>query len=221
MNKLMTQLGSLMDGHCTALFLQNNGSVEPYCGITNYSSYKDSSYYILPTSANPLHKGHLHMANFVSSIRDIDDVPIHCEFELSMTNVDKDDLSVDETYYRLKQFMELGRKCWITKFTTFAQKAHFFQECQFIVGTDTANRIINPKYYYDCKEERNKVMYDISNQNCSFMVLGRPGYEIDPYCIKMNHLFFIEGYDGYDISSTKIRDKPELKIWQQPGRSNW
>ena len=211
MHKFMIQVQALIDGHCKALFLQSNGSLTPYGELATYDShYSNGSNYIIPISANPLHKGHLHMANFVPTVRDtIDGEPIDCEFELSIYNVDKHGLDAEEICDRLQQFMQLGRKCWITSFATFAQKAHFFQECQFVVGTDTANRIVNPAYYFDCVEERDKVMEDILNQNCSFMVLGRPGYVLDHYCFEHNHLFFIEDYTGLYMDTTYLQLKSE------------
>lgn len=210
MHKLINQLHSLADGNCKALCLNNNGNVLPFGDCDAYTLYRQAhcSYYVLPTSANPLHKGHLHMANHVESIRELDDTCV--EFELSMTNVDKHGSDVEEMYEKLKQFMHLGRKCWITNFTTFAQKAHFFQDVQFIIGVDTVNRLVDPAYYFDCEEERDKVMYDIVCQNCRFLVFSRSGYTIDPYCLKMTHLFCIEEYDGYDISSSQIRE--DIKV---------
>ncbi len=207
MHKFKTQIQSLMDGHCKALLLRCNGNLISFDDDETYDNYTFSSNHIMPTAANPLHKGHLHMANHVKSIRDMDgDYEGSVEFELSIANVDKDNLSAEEVCIRLKQFMRLGRKCWITTFATFAQKAHFFRDCTFVIGTDTANRIVDPTYYFDCEEERDKVMDDISIQNCSFMVLDRSDYTLDPYCLKMSHLFFIEEHDGHDISSTEIRD---------------
>ena len=38
------------------------------------------------------------------------------------------------------------------------------------------------------------------------MVLRRPGHVLDFHCFGMSHMFFIEEYNGYDISSTKIRE---------------
>ncbi len=208
MHKFELQIQTLIDGHCRVLCLHDNGNLVPYQEYESYATYAHGSYYIIPTAANPLHKGHLHMANHVEAIREFDGTDV--EFELSIANVDKDNLSVKEVCDRLQQFMQLGRKCWITNFATFAQKAHFFQGCTFVIGTDTANRIVDPAYYFDCEEERDKVIYDISGKDCCFMVLGRPGHTLDEEVIKRSEMFFREDYDGHDISSTKIREDAKV-----------
>ena len=81
----------------------------------------------------------------------------------------------------------------------------FFQEVYFIVGADTANRLIDPKYYCDCVEERDRAIKQIENQSCNIMVLSRLGHTIDSYCLE-HDMFYIEEYNGHDISSTQIRE---------------
>ena len=110
-------------------------------------------------------------------------------------------------YNRLQQFIKLGRICWVTRFATFVQKSFFFEDVEFIIGTDTANRIMAPKYYYGCTEERDRAIDTIENNGCSFMVLGRPGYLLDNDCFENRAMFHIEDYRGLDISSTQIRAK--------------
>lgn len=215
--KAIIHLQALIDGDYRALFLCVDGTLIPYYNRDGYDRYTGGSYYVLPTAADPLHKGHLHMANYVKSIREFNNTDV--EFELSVHNVDKDDLNAEEVYTRLQQFMHLGRTCWITKFSTFVQKAHFFQECQFIIGTDTANRIVDPVYYFDCEGERDRVMSDIFAKGCGFIVLGRPEYILLPEVIKRKDLFFLEDYSGYNVSSTEIRETNTKVVFKNLGEN--
>jgi hypothetical protein len=96
---------------------------------------------LLPGSFHPLHHGHTTLAA-VAAIRL--GVPVH--FEMSAVNVDKPELSHEDVEQRLSQFADVG-PVWVTRAATFAEKVELFPGAAFVLGWDTAIRLIDPKYY--------------------------------------------------------------------------
>ena len=54
---------------------------------------------------------------------------------------------------RVAQFAEVG-PVWLTRAATFAEKAALFPGAAFVLGWDTAVRVIDPKYYGGKAESR-------------------------------------------------------------------
>ena len=139
-----------------------SGKRPAWCSGTP-SSTRDKC--ILPGSFNPLHDGHRQMASIAAT-----QTGSPVEFELSVTNVDKPDLDYAEVAKRLPQFK---RHClWVTRATTFAEKAELFPGCRFIVGADTAVRLFSPGYYGGPEALEHAISH-ISTLNCRFLVFGR------------------------------------------------
>lgn len=99
---------------------------------------------VFPGSFNPPHSGHLELAE-ASCKR----LGVPCVLELSLRNVEKPDLDWIEVQRRLE---EIGKahpepiEVHITTAPTFRDKVHAFPGCTFVVGQDTAARIIQPEY---------------------------------------------------------------------------
>lgn len=118
---------------------------------------------VLSGSFNPLHKGHLELAKTAESFLG---KPV--AFELAVSNADKPALSADETAERASQFA--GRyPIYLTNEPTFLGKARLFPNTVFVVGFDTAERILNPKYYDDFDE----AMTELRALNTQFLVASR------------------------------------------------
>src|SRR5439155_12492175 len=98
---------------------------------------------VLPGSFNPLHPGHTGLAAAAAGRLS---VPV--AFELSVANVDKPELTADEVARRVARFAGLG-PVWVTRAATFEAKAGLFPGAAFVLGFDTAVRLIDPKYYRD------------------------------------------------------------------------
>jgi hypothetical protein len=98
---------------------------------------------VLPGSFNPLHDGHRKLAEAASKVLGEDVL-----FELSVTNVDKSTIDQKEVLRRIGQFINY-RNIAITRANTFTVKAALFAGCVFVIGYDTAERIISPRYYTD------------------------------------------------------------------------
>jgi hypothetical protein len=96
-------------------------------------------------------------------------VPVH--FELSVANADKPELPPDEVERRVAQFAGVA-PVWVTRAATFGEKADLFPGCAFVLGWDTAVRVIDPKYYGD-EAGRDAALAKLLECGCRLVVGGR------------------------------------------------
>lgn len=122
---------------------------------------------VLPGSFNPLHAGHLELAHVASRILG---APV--AFELSVTNVDKPALGEAEVSRRLRQF-EWRHVVELTRAPTFREKARLLPGVTFVVGSDTAERIAQPRYYGNSEATMRAALDEIAARGCRFLVAGR------------------------------------------------
>lgn len=98
---------------------------------------------LLPGSFNPLHMGHEGLLRAAEKASER-----NCIFELSVSNVDKPPLDIDEVERRISQLN--GRYCAVlTCAPTFAEKAELFPDAWFAMGYDTVVRLVSPAYHKD------------------------------------------------------------------------
>jgi hypothetical protein len=163
---------------------------------------------ILPGSFNPLHEGHRRLAE-VATRR----LGRPVAFELSVLNVDKPPLDEDEVRRRVDQFIGVG-PLYLTRAPEFQKKGELFPGAVFVVGADTALRIISPRYYQDDPTQRNRALAHIRAQGCRFLVAGRLN-EARRF-VHLNHLEVPAGFEELfeainevefraDVSSTELR----------------
>ena len=162
---------------------------------------------ILSGSFDPLHSGH---TSLLKAAKDF--LKTEVIFELSMANVDKPDLSIEETNIRINQIF--GRFPMITtRADTFNKKAKLFPGCVFVVGFDTALRIIDPKYYEHNVDNMINQLTEIKELKCSFLIAARyiDGTLLTVKDLKVPKMFDDMFYElpvelfREDISSTEIR----------------
>jgi hypothetical protein len=133
---------------------------------TSIAIEAEDSPVLFPGAFNPLHEGHLRMAEVAQARCG---VPV--TFELSITNVDKSPLDFIELADRLEPLA--GRRVLLTRAPTFAEKAKMSPYCVFVVGMDTLIRIADVRYYGGQVAQRDDAIATIANQGCRFLVFGR------------------------------------------------
>jgi hypothetical protein len=122
---------------------------------------------LLPGSFNPMHAGHVLLARVAEELRQ---QPL--AFEISVTNVDKPPLPVETVRYRLTQF------AWkspveLTRAPTFVEKSRLFPRTTCVIGADTAERLVQPKYYDDDEARMHVALEEIGSSGANFLVAVR------------------------------------------------
>lgn len=122
---------------------------------------------LMPGSFNPLHEGHVALARVAEQLTQ---QPL--AFEISVTNVDKPPLSSETVRQRLAQF---GGKSPVelTRAPTFVEKSRLFPGVTFVIGADTAERLIAPKYYGADESHMHAALEEMAASGCSFLVAVR------------------------------------------------
>ena len=164
---------------------------------------------LLSGSFNPLHQGHTELAAAAQaqSGRSI------C-LEISVENVDKPPLSYGEVMRRLGQ-LEGHYPVVLTRAATFMEKARLFGRGVFVIGYDTAVRLLDASYYEGEEDGLGGGLEEMATGGCRFLVAGR----LHEGCYRtLEDIDLPEQYQGMfeaiteavfrkDISSSEIREK--------------
>lgn len=168
---------------------------------------------VLSGSFNPVHDGHLELAA-VAAAR----VGLPALFELPLINAAKDPIALVEARKRALQFGGIGSVA-LTRSPLFEQKAELLPGSVFVVGVDTAERVLDKRFYDGDQERMLASLERIRAHRCRFLVAGR---ERDgsfrtlaqvPIPGGFRDLFESLDEEEFrnDVSSTKIR-----RTWQRP-----
>ena len=170
---------------------------------------------IFPGAFNPIHEGHRRLNEAASVF-----LGRSVLFELSVDNVDKPMLSAVEVHRRLQQMADF--RVLLTKAALFSEKARLFPGTWFVVGFDTAERILDPKYYDVSIQSRDQSLQELHAKNVKFLVAGRVAAE-RPLAdfrtrsqLSVSHDFkemFVELPEAHfrvDTSSTAIRQSERI-----------
>ena len=122
---------------------------------------------LLPGSFSPMHQGHRGLAEAAMKITGIE-----VGYELSVTNVDKPVLEEAEILKRLAQFEETETVV-LTRAETFFKKARLFPGRTFVVGWDTAIRLVAPRYYDNDTDAMMIALAEMLAAGTRFLVAGR------------------------------------------------
>lgn len=162
---------------------------------------------VLSGSFNPLHEGHLGLAAVAS-----EHTGLPVLFELPLVNAAKAPIELLEARRRALQFG--GRApVALTLHPLFEDKARLLPGSVFVVGVDTAERVIDPRFYDGDAARMLASLGIIRDQGCRFLVAGR---EVDGRFRTLaqvaipdayRDLFEALGEDDFriDVSSTEIR----------------
>jgi hypothetical protein len=122
---------------------------------------------LLPGSFNPLHEGHRDLEAASAQM-----TGLPAAFEMTVVNADKPPLTAGEVRRRLGQFTWRA-PLWLTRAPTFAEKAALFPGAVFVVGADTAGRIVQPRFYGDSEERMAEALAAFRDKGCRFLVACR------------------------------------------------
>jgi len=192
------QISALMNCHIKSLVFDNSTIIDS--DRRNFEA-------LLPGSFNPVHDGHKKLAQVASDILGSEVV-----FELSLSNVDKPVLNEEELRERISEISAI-RTSVVTWADTFQLKSELFPGALFVIGVDTAMRILDPKYYDGQEVDMLDALNKINKQSCRFLVAGRRNKgqfctieDVNvPYVFKDMFQQIPEDVFRLDISSTQMR----------------
>lgn len=193
-------ISQLLAGELATVLVTPDGELHPDAEVTHVA--------ILSGAFNPLHVGHERLAAAASEV-----LGLPALFELPVLNADKAPLGYAEIQRRLAQF-RWRYSVILSRAALFVAKAHMYPGCVFVIGYDTAVRLVAPRYYGG-PAARDAALAAIRQQGCRFLVAGRlmdgvfeglediviPGDFADLF-LALPELLFRE-----DVSSTEIRAK--------------
>lgn len=203
-------LRELREGRRSVVWSRPDGALVPSLEWSHAGNPARSG---LPTACgvlcgafNPLHFGHEQLRD--AAERQLAG-PVY--FELSLRNVDKRPLDFLTISRRRAQFTRCPLA--LTSAPTFAEKADALPGVTFVVGVDTALRIVQPRYYGDSEPALRGALAHIRDRGCRFLVAGR---QIADRFETLADVAIPEGFSGLfdeippgafraDISSTDLR----------------
>jgi hypothetical protein len=151
-------LGALLKNDLRAVHVQLDGQIRPPGPLPAA---------ILAGSFNPIHEAHWRLADVATTI-----TRGTTAFELSVSNVDKPALATEQIRQRLYQFTWRSA-VWVTRAATFREKASLFPGSVFVLGADTVERLVAPRYYQNSDSRMAEAFEHIRRQGCRFLVAGR------------------------------------------------
>jgi len=122
---------------------------------------------LLPGSFNPLHEGHKQLAQAAERI-----LMRQVHFELTLDNADKPSIPLKEAQRRLEQFMGVGTLIFSWS-ALFSKKAAVFPHSVFVIGADTATRLVQPRFYGNSLKNMRASLEAIRAAGGRFLVAGR------------------------------------------------
>lgn len=192
----------IVEGYINYIIVEN--------GQINTDDFVNKSL-ILSGSFNPLHNGHIGLLKTAKNM-----IKLEPFFEISISNVDKSNITLEDLNSRISQFDNVG-KLLITNSPTFEDKSNIFKKSIFVIGYDTAERILQDKYYND---STTGALQEIYNFGCSFLVAGR---KVDKEFLTSSDLNLKDNYKRMfkeipekkfrmDISSSYLRKQNGFKL---------
>ena len=156
---------------------------------------------LLSGSFNPVHDGHRRLRQAAAT-----HLGQPVGWELPVANADKPPLDALSLRDRLAG---LGEPVLLTRAATFSEKARLLPGCVFVVGFDTAVRVLDPRFYGSVAG-RDAALEDLKSRGCRFLVAARAidGTLLDAGALEAGRWGgLLEPLPDFreDISSTVIR----------------
>ncbi|DBA84041.1 TPA: hypothetical protein ACH3X1_006523 [Trebouxia sp. C0004] len=98
-------------------------------------------------SFNPLHEGHRGMLAAALTARQDTQGQMEGCYEMSVGNADKGLMPAEEVKRRVQPFIDENLPLVLTQAPLYPDKAKIFHNSTFVLGYDTAVRLVMPKYY--------------------------------------------------------------------------
>ena len=137
-------------------------------------------------------------------------------FEISVRNAEKQRIQKTDLLTRVKQFED---SVAVTDAPLFTQKAQLFPGCFFVIGFDTAERILDERFYAGSRSRMVDSLRLFQDQRNRFLVGGRRN-NVGVFCgcdsLKIPSGFetlfsgLTEAEFREDVSSTEIRRKQRV-----------
>lgn len=192
-------LEQLGQGATPYLVIDKDGGVRPVNNLSDVA--------LLSGSFNPLHEGHRTLAKVASERLD---KPVY--FELPLVNADKAPITLAEARRRALQFAGFAPVI-LSRAPLFSDKAAYFPNSTFVLGADTAARLVSPRFYKD--KGVASALETLKKQGAQFLVAGRSSKgdfktlgDLDiPDAYRTMFVELPETAFHMDISSTELREQ--------------
>jgi hypothetical protein len=123
----------------------------------------------LPGSFNPLHNAHSGVLNdSISKVENGKGI-----YDLSVFNADKGSISIDTILQRLEPFKTTIHPIMITNAPRFIDKARLFPGISYVIGIDTAIRLVDPVYTDGNLNKMMSTLFEIFSNGTKFFVNPR------------------------------------------------
>ncbi len=169
---------------------------------------------VLSGSFNPLHEGHKKLSIVASQQLNKDVV-----FELPLINAEKAPIDLAEARKRVVQFLGFDTLL-LSRAPLFDQKAEFYPNSVFILGADTAARLVASRFYGNTSAGVEESLEHLRKFGAKFLVAGRSSKDdfktLDDIDIPATYRDMFseipETAFKMDISSTELRKRESSKI---------
>lgn len=209
----LEQLRTRLSGEAAALCCLPDGTV---------TTTVDTAFAVFPGSFHPLHAGHRGLAQAIEQRLGL---PVH--YEISRTNVDKPELDLEAVVQRVLQFRGVA-PVWLTRAARFTMKAALFPNTVFVLGYDTARRLVDPRYYENDRTQRDAALRTLHETGCRAIVGGRiesggdfQVWDATLVPAEFQPLFqaLTEAEFRVDLSSSEIRQRSLESLRHDPGEA--
>lgn len=155
-------------------------------------------------SFHPMHEGHRRLAEAAEA-----HLARPAWFEMALANADKDRVAPGDARRRAAQAYG-ARGLLLTHAPLFAEKAERLPGCVFVVGVDTARRVLQPRFY-DGEGGLRSALTRVRAAGSRFLVAGRAGDEgfrtLADLTVPEAFADLFEALPSFriDVSSTELR----------------